>query len=320
MLVRVEELKKYFPVKKGLKEVLKKTRWVKAVDGVSFQIKEGQTLALVGESGCGKSTTAKLILRLLKPTFGKVFFEDKDIFALGREEMRKLRRRMQIIFQDPYGSLNPRMTIADIISEPLKVHKIGSPKERKQRTEELLELVGLSKRYINRYPHEFSGGQRQRICIARALATNPKLVIGDEPVSSLDASVAAQIVNLLRDLQEKLSLSYLFITHDLRMVSFISDKVAIMYLGKILEEGNTKKIFRKPLHPYTQALLSAIPSIHPEVKSERIVLSGDVPSPIDPPSGCRFHSRCFKAKPECKNTDPPLKEVDHEHKVACFLL
>lgn len=314
MLLQVQHLKKHFQIEQGL---FSKHLQVSAVDNVSFSIKRGETLGLVGESGCGKSTTARLILRLLESTSGNVFFEGNDILTMNYKNLRKIRARMQIVFQDPFGSLNPRMNIGSIIAEPLAIHKIARGKEKAEKVSSLLELVGLSPACQNRYPHEFSGGQRQRIGIARALATNPQLLVLDEPVSSLDVSVAAQIINLLMDLQEQLQLSYLFISHDLRMVKQISHRVAVMYLGKIVELCPVDKLYSCPLHPYTRALLSSIPSSSISNTKTRIILKGDVPSPINPPSGCRFHPRCPQAKPECREIEPVLTEVSTDHLVAC---
>jgi len=311
MLLQVQHLKKYFQIEQGL---FSKHLQVFAVDNVSFSIKRGETLGLVGESGCGKSTTARLVLRLLESTGGNVFFDGNDILGMDYKKLRKMRARMQMVFQDPFGSLNPRMNIGNIIAEPLSIHKIVKGKEKAERVSYLLELVGLSPTCQNRYPHEFSGGQRQRIGIARALATNPHLLVLDEPVSSLDVSVAAQIINLLMDLQEQFQLSYLFISHDLRMVKQISHQVAVMYLGKIVELCSVNKLYSNPLHPYTRALLSSIPGLR---ISNRVILKGDVPSPINPPSGCRFHPRCPQAKPECKTTEPVLTEVSTGHLVSC---
>jgi oligopeptide/dipeptide ABC transporter ATP-binding protein len=314
MLLRVEHLKKYFRIEKGL---FGRYTNVFAVNDVSFSLESGKTLGLVGESGCGKSTTGKLILRLLEPTDGKVYFNDVDIFNLKYKTLRKMRAKMQIVFQDPFGSLNPRMNIGSIISEPMAVHKIARGKERKDKVSHLLELVGLPSNCQNRYPHEFSGGQRQRIGIARALATSPQLLILDEPVSSLDVSVAAQIINLLMDIQEQLQLSYIFISHDLRMIKQMSHKVAVMYLGRIVELSSVDELYSQPIHPYTRALLSAIPEITTSGYKGRIILEGDVPTPINPPSGCNFHPRCPQMKPICKEIVPELTEVSNEHFVAC---
>ncbi len=318
-LLEVNNLKKYFPVKAG---IFKRTvAHVKAVDDISFAVKEGETLGLVGESGCGKSTTGRTILRLLEATEGEVLFEGRDVMGLNKTELRELRRDMQIIFQDPYASLNPRMTVADIVGEPLDIHNLAkNKKERNNKVKEILENVGLGEEYMNRYPHEFSGGQRQRIGVARALAVDPKLIIADEPVSALDVSVQAQVVNLMQDLQKEFGLTYLFIAHDLSVVKHISDRVAVMYLGKIVELADKKELFRNPIHPYTQSLLSAIPEADPKKKKERIILEGDVPSPVDPPSGCRFHPRCPKAFDKCPVIEPEFKEYGDGHYAACHLL
>src|SRR6056297_3416863 len=318
-LLEVNNLKKYFPVKAG---IFKRTvAHVKAVDDISFAVKEGETLGLVGESGCGKSTTGRTILRLLEATEGEVIFEGKDVMALNKTQLREIRRDMQIIFQDPYASLNPRMTVADIVGEPLDIHKLAAnKKERNKRVVEILENVGLGEEYMNRYPHEFSGGQRQRIGVARALAVDPKLIIADEPVSALDVSVQAQVINLMQDLQKEFALTYLFIAHDLSVVKHISDRIAVMYLGKIVEVADKKELFADPLHPYTQSLLSAIPIADPVHDKDRIILEGDVPSPVDPPSGCRFHPRCPKAMDICSKKIPEFKEHKDGHFSACHLL
>jgi oligopeptide transport system ATP-binding protein len=310
-LVRVRGLVKHFPVA-GSDDV------VRAVDGVTFEIYKGETLGLVGESGCGKSTVGRCVLRLMEPTRGEVYFEDQNVLALAGKDLRALRREMQIIFQDPYASLNPRMKVAEIVGEPLVVHGVGEKRERRERVAGLLAKVGLDPDYMNRYPHEFSGGQRQRIGIARALALQPKLIVADEPVSALDVSVQAQVVNLLADLQSEFKLTYLFISHGLAVVEHISDRVAVMYLGRIVEVASAAELYANPLHPYTRALLSAIPIPDPTRKRERIVLHGDVPTPINPPSGCRFHTRCPEAIPECSRIDPDLREVTPGHTVACI--
>jgi oligopeptide transport system ATP-binding protein len=310
-LVKVRNLVKYFPVENS-------DDVVRAVDDVSFDILAGETLGLVGESGCGKSTVGRCLLRLYEPTSGEVSFEGNNIIGLPNKEMQKLRREMQIIFQDPYASLNPRLNILSIVSEPLKIHGIGNKTERNERVAELLKKVGLDPNYMFRYPHEFSGGQRQRLGIARALALNPKLIICDEPVSALDVSVQAQVVNLLQDLQAEFGLTYLFISHGLAVVEHISQRVAVMYLGKIVEIAEAKELYELPLHPYTKALLSAIPVPDPKQKRERIVLQGDVPTPINPPSGCRFRTRCPIAIPQCAEIVPELREITTGHLAACI--
>jgi oligopeptide transport system ATP-binding protein len=310
-LVSIRDLVKHFPIDDS-------DDVVKAVDGVSFDIREGETLGLVGESGCGKSTVGRCILRLHEPTSGEVVFEGRNIIGLPNKEMQALRREMQIIFQDPYASLNPRLSILSIVSEPLKIHGVSSKQERIGRVAELLSKVGLDPKYMHRYPHEFSGGQRQRIGIARALALNPKLIICDEPVSALDVSVQAQVVNLLQDLQQEFGLTYLFISHGLAVVEHISNRVAVMYLGKIVEIADSVELYENPLHPYTKALLSAIPVPDPKHKRERIVLKGDVPTPINPPSGCRFRTRCPFAIEECSHTVPELMEYEPGHFAACI--
>lgn len=310
-IVSVKKLVKYFPVENS-------DDVVRAVDDVSFDILAGETLGLVGESGCGKSTVGRCLLRLHEPTSGSVSFEGQEIIGLPNKEMQKLRREMQIIFQDPYASLNPRLSILSIVSEPLKIHGIGNKTEQKERVADLLKKVGLDPEYMFRYPHEFSGGQRQRLGIARALALNPKLIIADEPVSALDVSVQAQVVNLLQDLQAEFGLTYLFISHGLAVVEHISNRVAVMYLGKIVEIAEAKELYELPLHPYTKALLSAIPIPDPKQKRERIVLKGDVPTPINPPSGCRFRTRCPIAIPECAEKVPELREITKRHSAACI--
>ena len=310
-IVEVRNLVKYFPVENS-------NDVVRAVDDVSFEIIPGETLGLVGESGCGKSTVGRCLLRLVEPTSGEVRFEGKNIVGLPNREMQSLRREMQIIFQDPYASLNPRLSIRSIVSEPLKIHKIGNKTDQNERVADLLQKVGLDPKYADRYPHEFSGGQRQRIGIARALALNPKLIICDEPVSALDVSVQAQVVNLLQELQDQFCLTYLFISHGLAVVEHISDRVAVMYLGKIVEICRADELYENPLHPYTQALLSAIPIPDPKQKRDRIVLTGDVPTPINPPSGCRFRTRCPIATDECAADVPELREISPGHFAACI--
>jgi oligopeptide/dipeptide ABC transporter ATP-binding protein len=318
-LVVVRDLKKYFPVRRGLLQRV--VAWVKAVDGVSFNIRRGETLGLVGESGCGKTTVGRTILRLIEPTAGEVYFEGRNIFALTKSELKALRRDMQIIFQDPYSSLDPRMPVGASIAEGLAVHGIGTPKERMEMVIDLLRKVGLEDYHARRYPHEFSGGQRQRIVIARALALRPKFIVCDEPISALDVSIQAQIINLLKELQEEFHLTYLFIAHNLSVIEHVSDRVAVMYLGKIVELTSREELYRNPLHPYTQALLSAVPIPDPTLKRERILLKGDVPSPLNPPSGCRFHPRCPVAMAHCAREEPPFINVgtpQQEHWVACW--
>ncbi len=314
-LLEVTDLKKYFPIKKGL--FSRTVGYVRAVDGVSFSVQEGEVLGLVGESGCGKTTTGRCVLRLIEPSSGSVKFDGRDIIGLPFGEMRQLRRQMQIIFQDPYSSLNPRLSVRTMLTEVLSVHGIAKGRAARERVAELLRMVGLSPSQAARYPHEFSGGQRQRIGIARALALTPRFIVADEPVSALDVSIQAQIVNLLRDLQREMSLTYLFIAHDLSVVEHISNRVAVMYLGKIVELASSLELYRDPRHPYTVSLLSAIPSHDPDVKKARIVLKGDVPNPANPPSGCRFHPRCFMAQPICSTEEPPLREIAPGHFSAC---
>jgi len=316
-LVEVKALYKYFPIHAGL--LSKHVGDVKAVDGVDLAIKEGETLGLVGESGSGKTTIGRVILSLLPATDGEVWFDGQDIVHASRSEIRRLRREMQVIFQDPFASLNPRMTVGDIVAEPLKIHKIAEGKAAQDRVQELLRLVGLQPYHANRYPHEFSGGQRQRIGIARALAVNPKFIVCDEPVSALDVSIQAQVINLLEDLQEKLGLTYLFIAHDLSVVRHISSRIAVMYVGKIMELADRDRLYENPLHPYTQSLLSAIPIPDPHVerRRKRIVLTGDIPSPVNPPSGCRFHTRCPVAFERCKTEVPAFNEYEPGHFAAC---
>jgi len=316
-LLEVKNLVKYFPIKKG---VFRRTiGWVKAVDDVSFEIYEGETVGLVGESGCGKTTTALTILRLEEPTKGQVIFDNKNITKLKKSEMRKERKDMQIIFQDPYSSLDPRMKIKDIIAEGILTHKIVNSREKYKRVGELLEKVGISPEYMDRFSHEFSGGQRQRIGIARALALEPKIIMCDEAVSALDVSIRSQIINLLQDLQKEFNLTYLFIAHDLSVIKYISDRVVVMYLGKIVEIADKKELFADTMHPYTQALVSAVPVPNPDYKKERIILKGDVPSPANPPKGCRFHPRCSKAMKICSEVEPKLEEVKSGHFCACHL-
>lgn len=320
VLIRVRDLKKYFPIRRGV--LRRQVGAVQAVDGISFDIRRGETLGLVGESGCGKSTAGRTILQLLEPTAGKVQFGDRELTELGKGELRRSRRHMQMIFQDPYASLNPRMTVGNIISEPLLIHNIGNSANRKERVQELLKLVGLNPYFVNRYPHEFSGGQRQRIGIARALSTNPSFIVADEPISALDVSIQAQVVNLLDDLKVELGLTYLFIAHDLSMVRYISDRVAVMYLGRIVELADRNSVYEQPLHPYTQALLSAIPVPDPdkEARRQRIILEGDVPNPANPPVACRFHTRCPYVTDICREVDPEFRNLgtaENPHMVAC---
>ncbi|HLR10391.1 MAG TPA: dipeptide ABC transporter ATP-binding protein [Sporosarcina sp.] len=316
-LLKVNGLKKYFPIKKGL--LGKTDSYVKAVDDLSFHVNEGETLGIVGESGCGKSTTGRTLMRLLEPTEGTVEFDGKELTALSAENMRKVRRDIQMVFQDPYASLNPRHTVERILSEPLLVHGVKSAKERKKKVHEFLEIVGLSAYHAQRYPHQFSGGQRQRIGIARALMTNPKLIIADEPVSALDVSIQAQVLNLMQDLQKEFKLTYIFIAHDLGVVRHISDRVAVMYLGKIVEIADSEQLYAKPLHPYTQALLSAVPVPDPDFQADDIMLEGDMPNPANPPTGCAFHTRCPFKMDICSQVTPTLDEEETGHSVACHL-
>jgi len=319
ILLEVRNLKKYFPIKAG---VFRKTvGYIKAVDDISFYIKKGETLAIVGESGCGKSTTGLTILRLEEPTKGIINFKGKNIMSFNSRELREMRKNMQIIFQDPYDSLNPRMKVADIVGEPLDVHRLTkNKKDRDNKIKKLLDNVGLTEESMNRYPHEFSGGQRQRIGVARALAVEPELIIADEPVSALDVSVQAQVINLLQDLQDEFNLTYLFIAHDLNVVEHISNRIVVMYLGKIMEICGKKVLYKNALHPYTQSLLSAVPVADPEFKKKRIILKGDVPSPANPPSGCRFHTRCPKVMDICCKDEPEFKDYGGGHFTACHLL
>jgi len=321
VILHVDGLEMHFPITKGI-IFQKQVGAIKAVDGISFDMFKGETLGLVGESGCGKSTSGRAILQLYRPTGGNVVFEGTDLTQTKGEDLRRMRRRMQMIFQDPYASLNPRMTVGSIIGEPLEVHGIGKSKaERQQRVQELLKVVGLNPYFVNRYPHEFSGGQRQRIGIARALAVNPAFIVCDEPISALDVSIQAQIINLLEDLQDELGLTYLFIAHDLSVVRHISDRIAVMYLGKIVELANRDELYEKPMHPYTQALLSAVPIPDPTIenKRQRIILEGDVPSPANPPKGCHFCTRCPRVMDVCREEEPPFKDYGDGHHVACWL-
>ncbi|OBZ11094.1 MULTISPECIES: ABC transporter ATP-binding protein [Bacillales] len=315
-LIEVKGLKKSFAVKKGF---LGTTKYLRAVDGISFAIRKGETFSLVGESGCGKSTTGRLVTRLLTPNDGEVWFKGQNISHISDNQMRPLRKDMQMVFQDPYASLNPRMKVKDLVAEPLLIHTKLSPKERDKLANELLETVGLSSFHAERYAHEFSGGQRQRIGIARALSVRPSLIVADEPVSALDVSIQSQVLNLLQDLQEEYGLTYLFISHDLSVVEHISDRIGVMYLGSLVETADKDTLYDKPLHPYTQALLSSVPVPDPSLKKERIILKGDLPSPVDPPSGCRFHTRCPSCMEICKQHVPVFREVEPGHEVACHL-
>jgi oligopeptide transport system ATP-binding protein len=318
-LVQVQNLVKHFPIRKGFFSS-GETGVVRAVDDITFTVGRGETLGLVGESGCGKSTTGRLMLRLIEPTAGAIKYEGVDIARLAPRQMRERRRELQIIFQDPFSSLNPRMTVESIITEPLIIHSIGTSASRRERAHELLDVVGLARSYANRYPHEFSGGQRQRIGIARALALRPQFIVCDEPVSALDVSIQAQVINLMQDLQREFGLTYLFISHNLAVIRHIADRVAVMYLGKIVELTDKHSLYAAPKHPYTQALLSAIPIAKPGLTRTRMVLGGDVPSPINPPSGCRFHTRCPYAEARCRTIEPPLADVGGGHHVACHLV
>lgn len=317
VILTVENLTKTFKIKSN--KLFKDPKQLKAVNNVSFEVYKGETIGIIGESGCGKSTLGKSLIRLIEPTSGSVKYEDISLTDLSEKEMKLMRKDIQIIFQDPYSSLDPRKTAGSIIEEPMKIHNMGTPKERKERVNELLKLVGLDIYHATRYPHEFSGGQRQRINVARALALNPKLIICDEPVSALDVSVQAQVLNLLKELQQQLGLTYLFISHDLSVVKYISDRIAIMYLGKIVELGNSQEIYEKPLHPYTKALFSAIPPENPFERTEKILLEGEIPSPLNLPVGCSFSTRCPNCMEECRGVVPALKDVNGEHKVACLL-
>lgn len=316
-ILEVKDLVKYFPVRSGLLQRV--SAYVKAVDKVSFFVRKGETLGMVGESGCGKTTIGRTILRLVEPTAGEVSFAGQDILKMNAKQLKPIRRDMQIIFQDPYASLNPRMPIGESVMEGLNIHNIGRPKERWEVAINMLKKVGLEEYHARRYPHEFSGGQRQRIGIARALALNPKFIVCDEPVSALDVSIQSQVLNILKDLQSEFGLTYLFIAHNLSVVEHISDRVAVMYLGKMVELTTREDLYREPLHPYTQALLSAIPKAHPSIKRDRTILKGDVPSPLNPPSGCRFHTRCPIAVEKCSQQEPEFKEIRKEHWVACWL-
>ena len=316
MLLDVQNLKTYFPIHRGLLQSV--VGHVQAVDWVSFQLRKGETLGLVGESGCGKTTTGRSILRLVEPTGGNVFFEGRDVLRADAEALKSLRRDMQIVFQDPFGSMNPRMTIRAIIEEGLIVQGIGSPKEREERVFQVLGQVGLEPSCLNRYPHEFSGGQRQRVCIARALILQPKFLVLDEPISALDVSIQSQIINLLVKLREECSLTYLFISHDLSVVQYISDRVAVMYLGQIIEMAPSAELYARPAHPYTQALLSSIPTVDETRRRKRILLTGDVPSPVNPPKCCRFCPRCSRAQDICRKEVPPVVQINAEHTVQCF--
>ena len=319
-LVRVENLKKYFPIKAGILQ--RKVGDTKAVDDISFDIHPGETLGMVGESGCGKTTVARTILRIYRPTSGEVYFDGLPLSSMKNRDLRQVRRRMQMVFQDPFASLNPRLTAGEIVGEPFEIHSLARGAEKQKKVEELFQRVGLSKEFMKRFPHEFSGGQCQRIGVARALALNPELIVCDEPIAALDISIQAQIVNLMQELQKELNLTYLFIAHDLSVVKHISDRVLVMYVGKVMELASRERLYNDPLHPYTQALLSAVPIPDPvqEMRRQRIILSGDLPSPSDPPTGCRFHTRCPYSGQICVLTEPPLLEVHPGHLVACHLV
>ncbi|MBL4953572.1 dipeptide ABC transporter ATP-binding protein [Neobacillus sp. OS1-32] len=316
LLLEVKGLKKYFPITGGI--LGRRQGEVKAVDDVSFYVKKGETLGIVGESGCGKSTTGRLLMRLIEASDGSIIFEDKEITQMSKAELRKIRRDIQMVFQDPYASLNPRHSIEQILEEPLIVHGIGSKEDRRKRVQEMLEVVGLSSYHAKRYPHQFSGGQRQRIGIARALMTKPKLIIADEPVSALDVSIQAQVLNLMKDIQKEFQLTYIFIAHDLGVVRHISDRVGVMYLGRLIELAESEELYENPLHPYTKALLSAVPIANPDLQKEAILIEGDLPSPANPPSGCAFHTRCGECMEICKTTRP-TERILNGHYVACHL-
>jgi peptide/nickel transport system ATP-binding protein len=316
-LLKIAEMKVYFPIKSGVFH--NKINYVKAVDGISFSVKKGESFGIVGESGCGKSTASRAVLQLIRPTSGKVYFKDQELTSLPKRQLRNVRKNIQMVFQDPYDSLNPRLTVEEILDEPLKAHKIGSKEERRKKINEIMDVCGLNPEYIHRYAHEFSGGQRQRIGIARALILKPELVVADEPVSALDVSIQSQILNLMMDLQETLNLTYLFISHDLSVVRHFCDRIGVMYLGRMSELAETDSLFENPLHPYTKSLLSAIPISNPRQKRERVLLQGDVPSPVDPPKGCAFASRCPEAMNICKTDRPVMIEAEKNHYVACHL-
>lgn len=316
-LLKVEGLKKFFPINGGV--LSRQIGEVKAVNDISFHVKKGETLGIVGESGCGKSTTGRLLMRLIDPTEGSIVFEDKEIMSMSKKQLRQVRRDIQMVFQDPYASLNPRHSVQQILEEPLIVHGIGNKKERANRVAEMIDVVGLSSYHLKRYPHQFSGGQRQRIGIARALMTKPKLIIADEPVSALDVSIQAQVLNLLKDIQKEFGLTYIFIAHDLGVVRHISDRVGVMYLGKMVELSGSEELYEHPLHPYTQALLSSVPIPDPDIKRESIILTGDIPSASNPPSGCAFHTRCQHAMEVCKTINPVYQEIKADHYAACHL-